>query len=111
MIKAAVIFLILGLSAGLWLGFNPQAHQQTIQKWDSAKSAYLQTEAKTTVQIQDLNSHLTSSFRTHPQTSPTPPSQPPVSSAWRQITTSSQSLWNSMQRIWANVTVKINTTR
>ncbi len=26
MAKFAVLFLILGLAVGLWLGFNPQAH-------------------------------------------------------------------------------------
>ena len=111
MAKFAVLFLILGLSAGLWLGFNPQAHAQTVRKWDSTKSAFLKIKADATVQVRDLNSRLTTSVQVSPKTSSKPQSQPSASSAWKQVSNAAESLWNSMQKIWANVTAKINTAR
>ena len=61
MFRSAVLLLIVGLAVGLWLGFNPQAHQQTIQKWDSVKSAYLKFMTDATAKIQGLNSHISTS--------------------------------------------------
>jgi hypothetical protein len=111
MVKPAVLFLVLGLVVGLWLGFNPQAHRQTIQKWDSAKTAYLKIKAETTAKIQGLNSHLSFSPQSSPKSSSAPQSQPAVSTAWKQVSTSFEVIWNSMQRFWANATAKISTTR
>ena len=111
MARSAVLFLILGLAVGLWLGFTPQAHQQTIQKWDSVKSAYLKIKAESPVKIQGLNSNSTSSVQTSSRSKAAPQSQPAGSSAWKQITTAFETIWNSVQRFWVNITAKINTTR
>ncbi len=111
MAKSVVLFLMLGLAIGLWLGFNPQAHSQTIQKWDSVKTAYLKIKAETTAKIQGLNSHLTLSLPSSPKSSSAPPSQPAVSSAWKQVSTAFEVIWSSMQKFWTNATAKIGTTR
>ena len=121
MTRAAVLFLILGLAVGLWLGFNPQAHQQTIQQWDSVKSAFLNLKSGSSVQIRGLSSQTasTSSSKSSPKSRHAPesqpavstPSQPNASTAWKQVTTAFESFWSSLQGIWANITAKINSTR
>jgi hypothetical protein len=111
MAKSAVFLLIIGLAAGLWLGFNPQAHQQTVQKWDSIKSAAVKLMAESNVKIQGVNSHVTTSLQNSPRLKSTPQSQPDISLAWKQVSNAFQAAWISMQRFLANVTAKINTTR
>ena len=112
MTRATVLFLILGLAVGLWLGFNPQAHQQTIKQWDSAKSAFLKIKADSSVQVQGLSSQTSSSSssKSNSKSRYAPQSQPSASTAWKQVTTAFESFWTAMQRIWVNVTAKINTT-
>ena len=61
MTRATVLFLIVGLAVGLWLGFNPQAHQQTIKQWDSVKSGFLNLKAGSSVQIRGLSTQTTTS--------------------------------------------------
>lgn len=124
MVKSAVLLLVLGLAAGLWLGFNPQAHQQTIQKWDSVKSEYLRIMAGVNLKTQGLNStQATSSVQTHsksrsksaPATASQPQSQPVISTDWNQISTqvstAFETAWNSVQGFWANISAKISTAR
>jgi hypothetical protein len=111
MVKSAVLLLAIGLAVGLWLGFNPQAHQQTVQKWDSVKSTTMKFIADSNVKIQGVNSHVTTSLQNSPKLRATPQSQPNASLAWKQVTTAFESVWNSMQRFFANITAKINTSR
>ena len=111
MFRFAVLLLIVGLAVGLWLGFNPQAHQQTIQKWDSVKSAYLKFMTDAYAKIQGLNSHVSTSLQTNPRSKVVTPSQQTATEAWKQVTTAFDSFWSSMQRFIANVTAKINSSR
>jgi hypothetical protein len=109
MAKSAVLLLTIGLAFGLWLGFNPQAHQQTIEKWDSVKSAYVKFVSDTRVKIQGLSSHNIITLHQGPASAPK--TGPDVSSAWKQISTALAAAWNSVQRFFVNVTAKINSTR
>jgi hypothetical protein len=111
MFRSAVLLLVVGLAVGLWLGFNPQAHQQTIQKWDSVKSAYLKFMSDANMKVQGLNSHISTSLQTNPGSKSVTPSQPTATEAWKQITTAFDSFWTSMQRFFANVTAKIKSSR
>jgi hypothetical protein len=111
MARSAVLLLILGLAAGLWLGFNPQAHQQTIQKWDSVKSSYVKFMAGTTAKIQGMNTGINTSLQTSPRVKLAPQSQPNVSQVWRQVSAAFETAWNSMKSFLANATAKINTTK
>ena len=128
MVKSAVLLLVVGLAAGLWLGFNPQAHQETLQKWDSVKSEYMKITADSNLKVQSSNTtQATSQVRTYsksrsksePATATQPqtqaPSQPAISINWNQISTqistAFETAWNSLQGFWANVVAKINTAR
>lgn len=98
--SAGILLLVLGLAIGLWLGFNPQAHQQTLQTWDHSKTAFVQMTAKAPA--------------VHAPTStakPAPAVAPTASNAWKQITIAFESMLHSLQRLWLNVTARIRTTQ
>jgi hypothetical protein len=107
MAKSAVLLLIVGLAFGLWLGFNPQAHAQTIKNWDQAKASYIQIKAKATTQIHQWDTKVSAVGKSSPKAEPASQSRPDTSAAWKQISTAFESLWNSIQRIWSNITAKI----
>ena len=109
MFRSAGFLLIIGLAIGLFLGFNPQAHQATIQKWDSARSSYLKFMANATAKVQGLNSHITSTAQSGSRVTNQP--QTSVSSSWNQVSTAFENLWASVQKFFANVTAKINSAR
>ncbi len=112
MLKYAGLLLILGLAVGLWLGFNPQAHKQTLQTWDQTKAAFLQIKTETTAKLHDWNSHTASWLKSSPKAETKPQAKPSSpSSAWKQITTAFEAFWNSMQRIWTNITAKLGSTK
>ena len=111
MFRSAVLLVTIGLAVGLWLGFNPQAHQQTIKKWDSVKTSYLKFMTDANLKIQGLRSHITTSPQASPKVKIVSPSQTTAFSVWKQVTTAFETLWGSVQRFFATVTAKINSTR
>ncbi len=122
MARSTVLFLILGLAVGLWLGFNPQAHQQTVQQWDSIKTSFMNTKAQTNLKLPNLSSNTTtttsaasnkkdSKSSNSTSTTTSSPSQPSFSFDWNRVTTAFQDIWSSLQRTWANITAKINTSK
>lgn len=95
-----VLLVVAGLAVGLWLGFNPHAHQQVVQDWDHARTALV---------------HMTTSVRVSPGVTtaakPTTRSQPSATGVWKEITAAFDSLVNSLQRLWLNVRASISNTR
>ena len=104
MTKSATLLLIVGLAVGLWLGFNPQAHAQTIKNWDQAKTSYVQFKAQASNQIRHLDAKVNAVGKSSPK------AEPNTSAAWKQISTAFESLWSSIQRTWSNITAKIGRT-
>ena len=112
MAKSGLLLLVIGLVVGLWLGFNPQAHQQTIQQWDSVKSSFLKLKVETTAKVPSLNFNSTTSVQTNSKSKSAPTAQQPSTSFnWKQVTTAFEPIWSSLQKIWASVTAKISATR
>jgi hypothetical protein len=100
----AVLLVAIGLGVGLWLGFNPRAHQATVQNWDRVNMAVTQFKTRATFKMPVLK----------PQAStvkPAPSVQVSASSTWKQVSAVLQTLWGSMQRLWVNVTARIGSTR
>jgi len=103
---APILLLVAGLALGLWLGFNPHAHQQVVQDWNHARTALVQVTAKarlTSAPAVSTKVNLT----THVQA----PSVPNASATWKQVTTAFESLVSSLQRLWLNVTARISNSR
>ncbi len=100
---APVVLVIAGLAVGLWLGFNPRAHQQIVQDWDHARTALV---------------HMTAQLRLSParasstRISTTPHVQVPnLATIWKDITAAFDSLTRSVQRAWLSVTARIPNAR
>lgn len=102
MSKLGVVLLVaVGLAVGLWLGFNPQTHQQIAQSWDRERTTLLHATA---------SMHLPLGLSTTTRTTVTakPPSAPvATTAAWKQITTAFESLMTSLHRLWLNFSARI----
>ncbi len=98
---APVLLVVVGLAVGLWLGFNPRAHQQVVQSWDQARVAFVHATASLHL---SPKVGLTAKTTTHVQPITAPPS---ATNAWRQISTAFESLVTSLQRLWLNISAKI----
>lgn len=100
---APVLLVAAGLAVGLWLGFNPQTHQQIVQNWDRAHAAVVQAAAKVQLAPMTLTS---TKVNTAPHAQ-----APSASAAWKQITTALGSLVSSLQRMWLNITARVSSAR
>ena len=101
---AGVLLMLLGLAVGLWLGFNPKAHQETVRNWDRATSAIAQVQLPSTAGAR----------APQPPAATTKPSSLPqvsVSDAWKQVSAAFDTLWHSVQNLWVRVTANIGNTR
>ncbi len=97
---APILLVVAGLAVGLWLGFNPHAHQQVVQDWNRARVAFVHAEASL---------HLGSKTALAPKTTRVEPitTSPSATAAWKQITTAFESLVNSLQRWWQSISTRI----
>ncbi len=98
---APVLLVLVGLAVGLWLGFNPHAHQQVVQDWDRARLAFIHATASL---------HLSSKVALAPKsTTRVEPitTSPSANAALKQITTAFQSLVSSLQRLWLQITARV----
>ncbi len=102
MSKLGIVILVLAaLAVGLWLGFNPRMHQQVVQSWEHARTAFLKTTASLHLPL-----GLSNTSRTAVRVQP--PAAPVSSSAtWKQITTAFDSLVASLHRLWLNISARI----
>ncbi len=102
MSKLGVVLLVLAaLAVGLWLGFNPHMHQQIVQSWQHARTAFVHSTASLHLPL-GLSS--TSRTTVHAQ----PPTAPVSTTAtWKQITTAFDSLMASLHRLWLNISARI----
>lgn len=104
MSRSAGLLLILGLALGLWVGFNPQAHQQAVQSWDRAKSSYVSFQSQAGVKVQKWTSNLDAHARVN-----SGPAQPVTTSkTLKEASSALDTFWNSVQRMWSNLTAQIS---
>lgn len=107
----ALLLIVIGLGVGLWLGFDPTAHKETIQNWDKARAVFVQVKSGTGTNIDSWDTHLTTWFRSSPRPQPAPLSQPSASVGSKQISTALQTFWHSVQRIWLSILAKLRTAK
>lgn len=101
---AAGLLLVLGLAIGLWLGFNPKAHQETVRDWSRLTASVAHMKFSAGVKLPTVEA---------PKPVAKPAAQPQISTsaAWRQISTELNTLWTSVQHMWRTVTARISTGR
>lgn len=102
MFKAGLL-LLLGIAVGLWLGFNPQAHQKMLENWGEAKSAYLRIQTQAKAKFNGLALQLSSSKQSASSSAPKW-----VNTAWRQLASIFNTIWISVRRLWLSISSNIN---
>lgn len=104
MSRSAGLLLVLGLTLGLWIGFTPQTHRQAVRTWDQAKSSYADFQSQASVKVRDW----TTNFNTQVRVNPKSAQRITSSRAWEQVSTTLDTFWNSVQRMWTNLTTQAN---
>src|SRR5512143_3505758 len=92
-----VLLLLVGLAVGLWLGFNPKAHQETVRDWNQATAsvAHLRLTAPAKQKASQPSGFKVPSISV-PKVS--------TSAAWKQVSTAFEMLLHSVERLWVRVT-------
>ena len=107
MTRFAALLLIVGLAAGLWLGFNPATHRQLIRFWDDLGTSQAQAQPIASVQIRQWDSRVGVWLRSLSQPRSTLDSRPVASPTWRRITAAWRAFGRAMDEIWVSMFTKI----
>ena len=110
MFKSAGLLLLLGLAIGLWLGFNPQAHQKVVQSWDNTKSFFARLETNFSTSIGAWTMQAKSQVNVSPKTVSGVTAKS-FGTAWRQFVSAWSTFLGSLQRIWHELVSNINLNR
>jgi hypothetical protein len=109
--KTAVLFLLIGLVVGLWLGFNPAAHRQVLRWWDQAQ----QGQKVSTLPGQSNTPQLSRRASRLPQLSlqlqPAAKTGPSIVPTGAQISTELKALWNGLLSIWQQLLARFSGAR
>lgn len=98
MLKITAVLFVLGIALGLWIGFNPQAREKAAQGWEDTKALFVKAQADVSAAIDGWMLDLKSSGQAGTRQ---------VESVWKELSSVLTTLWDSMQRLWANLTVRL----
>jgi hypothetical protein len=106
--RFAILFLLVGLAIGLWLGFNPAAHRDVVRWWDRTSRTEASASVPSAISSRQLNRSLSRLLRSTPRSQPAAP-QPDHGTVptGNQISTELQALWNALQRIWLDFIARL----
>ncbi len=109
--RFAVLFLLIGLAVGLYLGFNPTTHRQLVRWWDHERIT--QTSARPTplVDMRGLNARVNRLLRTASTPRSEPTSKPETVPSSNQISAELQAFWNALRQIWLNFIAQFRTNK
>ena len=110
MSKFAVLFLLVGLAIGLWLGFNPQTHRQLTRFWNRTTTSQSSERPKASVDARQWDQTVNRWLRSTTKARPAPASQPDSVPTAKQISAELQTFWNALQQLWLNFVARIRTT-
>jgi hypothetical protein len=103
MSKSAALLLVAAIVIGLLVAFNPQARQKASQSWDTAKTAFVKVETNVSAQVHDWAAQQKSSQQTDSGSKPDP-----FAVAWKQISSTLEAFWSSLQKLWLQLTAKVH---
>ena len=107
--KSAVIFLIVGLAIGLWLGFNPTSHRELVRSWRSATTGQVREQNSSVHNLRQLDTTVGRWLRSSGRSRADTETQPSTATASRQISAAWNSFWNALENIWLNIAAKFRT--
>ncbi len=98
--RFALLFLLIGLAVGLWLGFNPDTHRELVRWWDRTERNGTAAAVPGIVNTRQLSRKAGRLLQSAPRPQPAPQSQPSVVPTNPQISAELQTFWNALQRMW-----------
>ncbi len=95
MSKFGVLFLLIGLAIGLFLGFNPATHRDLVREWNRARIGQASgSPSLTTTVVRRAGRFLRSSPKVQAEPTPVP--------SGTQIQAELQALWNALRQLGLN---------
>ena len=101
---SALLFLVVGLAIGLWLGFNPTSHRDLVRWWDRETSS----RAERNLGVSQLNSRLSRSLQNSPKPLAQPGAQTDTVPTTGQIGTELHAFWVALERVWLNLLAQLH---
>ncbi len=98
MLRFAGLILILGLALGLWIGFNPKAHQDAVQSWDREKASFQALQVEASVKFHEWSSPNVSGGA-----SPSIEIPQPLLTFWRDFTSTLANIWDAIVNVWMKI--------
>ena len=100
--RSALLFLLIGLAVGLWLGFNPAAHRAVVQWWNREAATRSAANPANPLGIRQLNSRVARSLRSSPKPLVQPSAQTNKIPTLTQIGDELHTFWLALERVWLN---------
>ncbi len=100
MTKYAVLFLLVGLAVGLWLGFNPAAHRDVVRWWNRVSLNQVGYKPHAAVVARQLGSRLNRALQSSPKPLAQPSEQPNTVPTLREIGAELHAFWLALEHIW-----------
>ncbi len=101
--KFGLLFLVIGLAVGLWLGFNPTTHRDLVRWWGREVAREASATPVAGLTVRNFNSRLARSLRSSPQPLAQPSAQRNTVPTWNQILAELHTFWLELERIWLNI--------
>ncbi len=98
--RFTLLFLLIGLAVGLWLGFDPATHRDLVRWWDRTERNGAASTLPGIVNTRQLSRKAGRLLQTSPKPQQAPQDQPSVVPTSRDISVELQAFWNALQRIW-----------
>jgi hypothetical protein len=105
--RYTILFLLVGLAIGLWLGFNPAAHRDVVRWWDRTNSRETPSAMPSALNSRQLDRSLSRLLRSTPRSQTATPTERSTVPTGTQISTELQAFWNALQRIWLDILARI----
>jgi len=98
MLKTITALFVLGLALGLWIGFNPQAHEKAARSWAEVHASFLTVKAGVSDAMHNEAVSLKSSGQTGSQW---------MAVVWKQASSIIATIWDDVRRTWLEITSRL----
>ena len=98
MFKIGAVLLVLGIALGLWIGFNPQAHEKAVQSWEDTKTTFVKVQTDVSAATHEWGLELKSSGQGGTEQ---------VHNVWKNFLSVLTTLWDSVRHLWVSLTTRL----
>lgn len=106
MLKISTLVFALGLVLGLWVGFNPQAHERAVQNWDNMRSSLATLKVNISNTTHNWALSLNASGQKNGQGQ-----KITTTTIWKQTSSIFTIIWDGVRNIWTDITIQLHTKR